>query len=71
MIRQKLFASSALAALLATLVASRLPAGDTPAEKRDKINDNTEINPAWIYDDLPSAVARAKRENKPILVVFR
>ena len=69
--RPRIFASSALAALLATFVAARLPAGDTPAEKRDKINDNTEINPAWIYDDLASAIVKAKRENKPIFVVFR
>ncbi|KAF0246638.1 MAG: hypothetical protein FD180_457 [Planctomycetota bacterium] len=69
--RSRLFASTALAALLATFAASRLPAGDTPAEKRDKINDNTEINPSWIYDDLPSAIAKARRENKPIFAVFR
>jgi hypothetical protein len=61
------------AALAVLLVASalRLSAGDTATEKRDKINDRTEIHSSWIYDDFPAAVARAKRENKPILAVFR
>ncbi len=64
------FAFAALAALLVTS-ALRLSAGDTAAEKRDKINDRTEIHPSWIYDDFPAAVAKARRENKPILAVFR
>lgn len=69
--RTGFFASLSAAVLLATLAASRLPAGDTPAEKRDKINDRTEINPAWIYDDLPAAILKARREGKPIFAVFR
>lgn len=63
-------AFSALALLFAAS-ALRLPAGDSPQEKRDKINDRTEIAATWIYDDLPAAIARAKRENKPIFAVFR
>jgi hypothetical protein len=69
--RFRLFASTVLAALLAALAVSYLPAGDTPAEKRDKINDTAEIHKFWIYDDLPAAVAAAKRDNKPLLIVFR
>jgi len=36
---------------------------------RKKLKDD--VNPAWIYDDLPAATAAAKQSGKPILAVFR
>lgn len=30
-----------------------------------------EVAPHWIYDDMPAALAQAKRLGKPILALFR
>ncbi len=61
---------SAAAAIFAT-VHSLTGAGDAAADKKAKINDAVELSPAWVYDDLPAALAQAKKENKPVLAVFR
>jgi hypothetical protein len=36
---------------------------------RRKLKDD--VDPAWIYDDLPSALAAGAKTGKPILAVFR
>ncbi|MCE9581501.1 MAG: PDZ domain-containing protein [Planctomycetes bacterium] len=60
----------AFAFLLALSAALLSTAGD-PAAKAKAAKDTAELSPAWIYDDLPAAVEQAKKENKPLLAVFR
>jgi len=66
----RVFAVVSAAALLAIAL---LPtnAGDPASEKKDKVNDTVELAAGWLYDDLPAALARAKKENKPIFAAFR
>ena len=54
------------AALLLGLVATQQISKE---ELRKKLKD--EVHPAWIYDDIPAALAEAKKSGKPILAVFR
>ena len=32
---------------------------------------DTQVEPHWIYDDIPKAFAQGKATDKPLLVVFR
>jgi hypothetical protein len=66
----RLFALCSAAALLAALSA-RFAAGDGASDKKDKVNDSVELKGAWFYDDLPGATAQAKKDGKPLLLVFR
>jgi hypothetical protein len=69
--RSRLFASVVLAVFLTAGAAMRLTADDKPADRRAKVGDDPNISSLWIYDDIPTAMAQAKRDNKPLLVVFR
>lgn len=69
--RPCLFAASALSLLLAIAAANLLPAGDSPADKKDRVSDTVELAGTWIYDDLPAGIAQARREGKPLFIVFR
>lgn len=33
--------------------------------------EDVEVGDHWIYNDLQAGIARARRENKPLFVVFR
>ncbi|MEK7467125.1 MAG: hypothetical protein AAB074_06900 [Planctomycetota bacterium] len=59
------------AVVLLAMALSPTTAGDPAAEKKDKVNDKVELAAGWLYDDLPAALARAKKENKPVLAAFR
>ena len=39
------------------------------AELKKRLKDD--VDPAWIYDDLPAAFEAAKATGKPILALFR
>ncbi len=54
--------------LLVGLAATTAQEGPKEA-LRKKLKDD--VNPAWIYDDLPAATAAAKQSGKPILAIFR
>ncbi|MCE9581502.1 MAG: thioredoxin family protein [Planctomycetes bacterium] len=71
MLRSRCFATVALAVFLTASSAMRLTADDKPADRRAKVGDDPNISSQWIYDDIPTAIAQAKRDNKPLLVVFR
>lgn len=34
------------------------------------LKDN-DVHPSWVYNDLAAGLARAKKDNKPLLVLFR
>lgn len=54
------------------LAVTLLPAGDmTGEQKKAKLDDHPGLSSSWIYDDIPAGIARARAENKPLLIVFR
>ena len=69
--RSRFFATVALTALITAGAFTHLTADDKPADRRAKVGDDPRISSLWIYDDIPTAIAQAKRDNKPLLVVFR
>lgn len=42
-----------------------------PPEPPKGIDDRVELAGNWIYDDVDKAFERAKRDNRPVLAVFR
>ncbi len=54
---------------LATLAILLAPAQDKDQLRRE-LRD-TDLEGAWIYDDLESGYAEARKLGKPMLVVFR
>jgi hypothetical protein len=52
-----------IALLLTSAVRAASPLGESLKD--------IEVAPHWIYDDLPAAIAEAKRSGKPLLVVLR
>lgn len=57
-------AAAALAAVTLLL------ADQSPEEVRKALGD-TEASDGWVYDDLPAGFAQARREGKPLFIVFR
>ena len=55
--------------LLLTLCATPAFSGD--AAKLQTALKDTDVHPAWIYNDLDKAFTEARRSNKPILAVVR
>ncbi len=62
-----LAAALALPATLALSAPRPLRNGD---RLRNELNDG-EVATAWVYEDLPTAMAVAKQTKKPLAVVFR
>lgn len=65
-----------LAAVSLLLVAFTLAAADPPPQnpREKKVRDDkvkVEKDGFWIYNDLPKALAEAKKEGKPLVVVLR
>jgi hypothetical protein len=54
---------------MALLAALALPQGSK--EQLKTALKDTEVQGAWIYDDLPAGFAEAKKSGKPMLIVFR
>lgn len=59
----------AIGALLAISAGGRLLTQD--AEKKRDILKDIDPGDGWIYDDYTTALAKAKKESKPLFVVFR
>ena len=61
-----------LTALFALLAAAGfLFAEDRAALKKKNILKDGAVADAWVYDDLPKALKAARKESKPIFLVFR
>ena len=56
---------------LALLLAAAVLIAEDRVEKKKRIAKDIAVDEAWVYDDLDQAVAIAKREGKPIFLVFR
>lgn len=68
----RFFSSAAVALLLALGAASFLTAENVTGEqKKERVRDRDDLSALWIYDDIPAGFARARAENKPLLIVFR
>jgi len=48
-----------------------LGVGTGTAQTLQSALEDAEVGDHWIYNDLDAGIARAKRENKPLFVVFR
>ncbi|MHC4548087.1 MAG: hypothetical protein ACYTEZ_04850 [Planctomycetota bacterium] len=56
-------------ALLAA--ASFLHAGDRAESKKKRVLKDTDVAREWVYDDLDAALKVARKESKPLFLVFR
>ncbi len=66
MLRQSIFSSVVWIALASVA----LGAGKREEQVRQDMK-TVGNDPNWIYNDLSKGIAEAKRQNKPMLVVFR
>ena len=62
---------SCVVALVTSAIFWTLASGKSTADDLQATLDDTAVDGRWIYNDWPAAQARAKRENKPILAMFR
>lgn len=65
-----MFRSATIASFASLFLIATLAAQDRDTKVR---NDRKELedDDNWVYDNLPEGMALAKRENKPLLIVFR
>jgi serine protease Do len=56
--------------LLSLLILPLLPPNGDKEKLREAMGDNALVG-TWIYDDLDSGVAEARRSGKPLMVVLR
>ncbi len=45
--------------------------GPQDSVQKKKLLNDLNAPDGWIYDDLPASIAQARREAKPLFVVFR
>lgn len=69
-------AAGAAAAVLAAAAAWDAPGAgaETIREKKEQLQRDlrdTDIWDGWIYDDIDAGFARAAKEKKPVMIVFR
>jgi hypothetical protein len=63
---------AALTAGLAVIAAaSVLLAEDREAKEKKRALRDSEVAQEWVYDDLDAALEVARRESKPLFLVFR
>lgn len=58
---------------LLLLTVSMAHAQDRKARQKARLQTDREVSGAenWVYNDLEKAVAQARKDDKPILVLFR
>lgn len=58
---------------LLLLTVSMAHAQDRKARQKTRLKTDREVSGAenWVYNDLDKAVAQARKDDKPILVLFR